>query len=282
MTTVMKTPLEFPERETPDFSEGEVYFIGNATTVIRYGGFTILTDPAFMHRGGYADLGHGIYTRREVDPACDIADLPWLDMIVLSHFHGDHFDEVSLRELNRDLPIISTFHAIGELRAHGFERGYSLDTWEAMPAVKGEAQLRITAMPAKHAPDPLAAMFPPVMGTMLDFSQGRERRFRLYITGDTLLHDRLHDIAVRYPDIDLALVHIGGTTLLSTVVTMTGAQGVRAVEIVKPRTATPIHYNDFSVFLSGLDDFKRAAEASTPATDFHYLAHGDTYRFRRS
>ena len=41
---------------------------------------------------------------------------------------------------------------------------------------------------------------------------------------------------------------------------MTGEQGVKAVEITKPRTAIPIHYNDFSVFLSGLDDFKKAAQ----------------------
>ncbi len=54
---------------------------------------------------------------------------------------------------------------------------------------------------------------------------------------------------------------------------------MKAVEITKPRTAIPIHYNDFSVFLSGLDDFKKAAEASTTSTKFVYLAHGETYTF---
>lgn len=49
---------------------------------------------------------------------------------------------------------------------------------------------------------------------------------------------------------------------------MTGEQGVRAVEITKPRTAIPIHYNDFSVFLLGLDDFKQAAGTSTASTEF--------------
>ena len=51
---------------------------------------------------------------------------------------------------------------------------------------------------------------------------------------------------------------------------MTGEQGVRAVEITKPRTAIPIYYNDFSVFLSGLDDCQKAAEASTATTRFVY------------
>ena len=49
--------------------------------------------------------------------------------------------------------------------------------------------------------------------------------------------------------------------------------------IEKPHTAIPIHYNDFSVFLSGLDDFKKAAEASSAQTNFVYLAHGETYTF---
>jgi L-ascorbate metabolism protein UlaG (beta-lactamase superfamily) len=95
-----------------------------------------------------------------------------------------------------------------------------------------------------------------------------------------MLVDSLEDIPRRYPDIDLGLIHTGGTTFLVTVVTMTGEQGVRAVEITKPRTAIPIHYNDFSVFLSGLDDFKQAAEASSTTTKFVYLAHGETYTFK--
>jgi len=54
---------------------------------------------------------------------------------------------------------------------------------------------------------------------------------------------------------------------------------VKAVEITKPRIAIPIHYNDFSVFLSGLDDFKEAAQTSTTSTKFVYLAHGETETF---
>ena len=53
----------------------------------------------------------------------------------------------------------------------------------------------------------------------------------------------------------------------------------KAVEITKPRAAIPIQYNDFWVFRSGLDDFKKAAQASTTSTEFVYLAHGETYRF---
>ncbi|BBX61914.1 hypothetical protein MSAS_10880 [Mycobacterium saskatchewanense] len=274
------TSLELAGGGTADFTEGAVYFIGNATTLIRFGGLTILTDPAFLHKGEHVYLGHGIWARREVEPACQIADLPPIDLIVLSHYHGDHFDDVAARELDKTLPIVSTADAVDKLQALGFQHGHPLDTWESLEVRKGDATLTVTAMPAKHAAEETVdELLMPVNGHLLDFGRSGDLLYRLYITGDTMLVDSLEDIPRRYPDIDLGLIHTGGTTFLVTVVTMTGEQGVRAVEITKPRTAIPIHYNDFSVFLSGLDDFKKAAESSSTATKFVYLSHGETYTF---
>jgi L-ascorbate metabolism protein UlaG (beta-lactamase superfamily) len=272
--------LQFPEDQAADFSHGEVYFIGNATTLIRFGGFTILTDPAFMHAGTHTYLGHGIWTRREVEPACQVADLPPVDLILLSHYHGDHFDEAAARDLDQNLPVISTSDAVPKLQSLGFRQGYALDHWQSHRAEKGQARVEITAVPAKHAmDDAVAAMLMPVNGHVLDFSHADQELYRLYITGDTMPIDQLAQIPRVFPDIDLGLIHAGGTTLFLTVVTMTGEQAVRAVEIVRPRTAIPIHYNDYSVFRSGLDDFRQAAARSLADTAFRYLAHGETYTF---
>jgi L-ascorbate metabolism protein UlaG (beta-lactamase superfamily) len=273
--------LVLPRRnDDPDFGRGSIFFIGTATVLIRYAGFTILTDPNFLHAGDHVHLGYGLVSERLTNPAVEIEDLPPLDLVLLSHLHGDHFDRVAERKLNKATPIVSTRHAVSYLGRRGFTRAHALKTWQTLPVAKGEARLDLTAMPGTHAPGPLAAALPPVMGSMLEFRtpQG-EVRLRIYISGDTLVHERLREIPRRYPEIDLALLHLGGTRILGILVTMDAKQGLEAVRIIAPRTAIPIHYNDYTVFRSPLEDFKRAVAEAGLEGRVHYMNHGDTYEF---
>ncbi|MBA2535073.1 MAG: MBL fold metallo-hydrolase [Rubrobacter sp.] len=273
--------LVLPRRnDDPDFGRGSVYFVGTATVMIRYAGFTILTDPNFLHAGDHVHLGYGLTSKRLTDPAVEIEDLPPLDFVLLSHLHGDHFDRVAERKLNKATPIISTSHATRYLEKVGFTKTRALKTWEPIEVRKGEANLRLTAMPGTHGPGPLGAVLPPVMGSMLDFvDESGGTRLRMYISGDTLIHNRLREIPHRFPDVDLALLHLGGTRVLGIMVTMDAQQGVEAMRIVDPRTAIPIHYNDYEAFESPLEDFKQAVNEVGLEDKVHYLAHGDTYEF---
>ena len=273
--------LLLPRRnEEPGFERGSIFFVGNATVVIRYAGFTILTDPNFLHAGDHVHLGYGLTSVRTTEPAVEMEDLPPLDFVLLSHLHGDHFDRVAERKLNKATPIISTRHATRYLEKVGFTRTHALETWEPIDLRKGEASLRLTAMPGTHGPGLFGAVLPPVMGSMLDFGdEAGEVRLRMYISGDTLIHDRLREVPRRFPDVDLALLHLGGTKVLGIVVTMDAEQGVEAMRIIDPRTAVPIHYNDYEAFKSPLEDFKHAVVESGLEDRVHYLAHGDTYEF---
>jgi L-ascorbate metabolism protein UlaG (beta-lactamase superfamily) len=273
--------LTLPRKnDDPDFGRGSIFFVGTATVVIRYAGFTILTDPNFLHAGDHVHLGYGLTSVRKTEPAVEIEDLPSLDFVLLSHLHGDHFDRVVERKLNRATPIISTLHASRYLQKVGFTQTHSLESWESIDVGKGEARLRLTAMPGTHGPGLFGAVLPPVMGSMLDFgSEAGDHRLRMYISGDTLIHDRLREIPRRFPDVDLALLHLGGTKVLGIVVTMDAEQGLEAMRIVEARTTLPIHYNDYEAFKSPLEDFKQAVRVADLEDRVHYLAHGDTYEF---
>lgn len=264
----------------PDFSHGSVYFIGTATVIIRFAGFTILTDPNFLHAGDHVHLGYGLTSERLTNPAIDIEDLPPVDLCVLSHYHGDHFDQLVEEKLDKDLPIISTIHAKGELESKNFRQVVGLETWEEIEITKGAASLKITSMPGRHGPPVVDFALPDVMGSVLDFKSDEGTRFlRMYISGDTLIYEDIKEIPQRFSGIDLALLHLGGTRILGVMLTMDDAEGVEMIRIVQPDKVIPIHYNDYDVFKSPLEDFSRAAEEAGFADKIIYLNHGESYNF---
>jgi L-ascorbate metabolism protein UlaG (beta-lactamase superfamily) len=263
-----------------DLSRGSVFFVGTATVIIRYAGFTVLTDPNFLHKGEHVRLGYGLRSRRLTEPALDIDDLPDLDLVVLSHFHEDHFDRVARHRLKRSLPIVTTPHAADKLAHAGFGAAEALTTWQTLGCRKADTRLRITAMPGRHGPRLISALLPPVMGSMLEFeTSAGDRLLRLYITGDTLVFDKIHEIRARYSDIDLALLHLGGTRVLGILVTMDGRQGVEMMRAVSPHISIPIHYDDYTVFKSPRSEFELEVAAAHLEPHVRYLRHGETYTF---
>ena len=275
-TFQLKTVADKPT----DFGKGSIFFVGTATIILRYAGFTILTDPNFLHAGDHVHLGYGLTSERLTEPAINIEDLPPIDLCVLSHYHGDHFDQLVEEKLDKDLPIVTTNHAVKELEGKNFRGAVGLDTWETAEFTKGAARLRITSMPGKHGPGIVDFALPDVMGSVLDFeNEAGDRLLRLYISGDTLIIEELEEIPKRFPEIDIGLFHLGGTRVLGVMVTMDDQQGVEAIRLINPDTAIPIHYNDYDVFKSPLEDFKVAAEAAGLTKKLVYLAHGETYDF---
>jgi L-ascorbate metabolism protein UlaG (beta-lactamase superfamily) len=250
-------------------------FVGTATTVLRLGGFTLLTDPNFLHRGQRAYLGKGLWSRRLTEPALQPADLPVLDAVVLSHLHGDHFDRIARRELAREQPVLTTPAAAGRLQRWGFET-HGLRSWERVELTKGEETLAVEALPGVHARGLLGALLPPVMGSLLEHRVSGEVRRRVYLSGDTLTGDHVSAVAERHPDIDVAVVHLGGTRILMHTVTMDAAQGADFLRRVQPGTAVPVHYDDYGVFRSPLSAFLEAVQDTGLTTSVRRVDRGET------
>lgn len=274
--------IHLPSFETvpPDFSLGSVFFVGTATVLLRYAGFTILTDPNFLHAGEPVYLGYGLTSERLTHPALDIEALPPVDFCILSHYHGDHFDRIAEEKLSKALTIVTTNEAARALSGKGFTAPRALDTWKSVTLEKDGARVKITSMPGRHGPPVVARLLPEVMGSLLEFQPGEGgTALRLYITGDTLVFDGLKEIPKKFPEIDLALFHLGGTRIMGMLLTMDADQGVEAIRIIQPRQVIPIHYNDYTVFKSPLEDFKKAAADAGFEDRVIYLGHGQLYNF---
>lgn len=261
-----------------------LFFVGTATTILEWAGIRLMTDPNFLHAGDHVHLGPGVTSTRRTNPAVDLHDLPKIDMVLLSHYHADHFDEKVEKSLRRDLPIVTTRHAkecLVDQKEEGerFSAVTDLDFWESCVIgieggnlMEGErAALKVTGMPGKHVPpgplnfiNELLHAVPPTNGWMLELGHtqpgGGDESFtngyRIYISGDTLLIDELKEIPERYKrqNIDLMLIHLGGTTIPSPsipllMVTMDAEQGIKLVQLIRPDITIPIHYEQVSLLL---------------------------------
>lgn len=222
-----------------------VTFVGNATTLIAAEGVTLLTDPNFLHLGQHAYLGYGLVSKRLRPPALTVEQLPPVDAVLLSHMHGDHWDRVTQRKLDRELPILTTPHAAKRLLRRGFGHANGMSTWQSHRIVKGGLTVTVTSIPGRHAPTPVDRLLPPVMGSMIEFTDGAVTR-RLYVSGDTLFVDELREIPVP----------AGSKLPFGLTVTMDAGQGADLVELLDLPKMIPVHFDDYSVFASSLNDFR--------------------------
>src|SRR3954452_3458792 len=230
-------------------------FGGNATMLLDIGGFTLLTDPNFLHRGQRAYLGYGLRAKRLTEPALQPTQLPALDGILLSHMHGDHWDRIATKSLPKGTPVVTTPEAATCLADRGFTATSDLQPWQTHEFTRGTTTLRVTSVPGVHGPGPLARVLPQVMGSVVELVRDGAVSWRGYISGDTIYRPFLGEVLDRCGPLDVLIPHLGGTRALGVTVTMDARQGADLVELLKPPVTVPIHFDDYDRFKSPLGDF---------------------------
>lgn len=258
----------------PKEARTSLTFVGTATAVVRLGSFTLLTDPNFLHRGQRAYLGKGLWSRRLTEPSMRVDQVPPVDAVLLSHLHGDHFDRVARRHLARTPPVLTTPAASRKLRSWGFQ-AVGMPTWASETMRREDETLTVQALPGIHGRGLIRPLLPPVMGTLLDY-EGPSGVRRIYITGDTLTGDHLHEIRRRCESIDVVVAHLGGTRVLFHTVTMDAPMGVQLLRDVPTSRVIPVHYDDYPVFRSPVSDFVDLLGRSGLATQVTVPRRGET------
>lgn len=100
--------------------------INHLTYLIQTSKLTILTDPLFSQR---ASPFRAIGPKRVRAPGVALSELPWVDVVLVSHNHYDHMDIDSLNDLERRfhpqfvMPL-GNRHYVSELAS---ERVHELD-----------------------------------------------------------------------------------------------------------------------------------------------------------
>jgi L-ascorbate metabolism protein UlaG (beta-lactamase superfamily) len=122
-------------------------WLGHSTVLLKIDGTTVVTDPVFSTRIGIRLGPVTLGVKRIVEPALLPADLPAIDVILLSHAHMDHFDLPSLRRLeSRNTLVVTAWKTSDLLRVRRYGRVREIRWGERVQA----GPLTIGAFPVNH------------------------------------------------------------------------------------------------------------------------------------
>ncbi|HSX27058.1 MAG TPA: MBL fold metallo-hydrolase [Chlamydiales bacterium] len=200
-------PLGFQYPAQPHLFERHLpsaIWIGHSTFLIEIDGLFILTDPVWEDYCSPIPIPR---LKRQEEPAIPLADLPPIDIVLISHNHYDHLDAKTVRALHQFHPQIEWI--VPERLSSWFRRrgidAIELSWWKTHSSKK----CAITAVPAQHFSgrtiwDQNRTHW---NGYVVETPQPRKR---FYFTGDTG-YNRMDfkSIGDHWPYMDLSLIPIG-------------------------------------------------------------------------
>lgn len=218
--------------------------IGHSAFVLDDGQHRVVIDPFIT---GNPVARHSVQDVQAMQPSA----------ILISHAHGDHWGD-ALTLAGDTLPIIATAEIAGYAAKHGASAAIGGNIGGTIRQPWGSVYFT----PAWHSssfPDGTYGGMP--TGLVIEFG-GR----RLYFAGDTALFSDMTLIGER--GIDLALLPIGDHY------TMGPEEAGRALDLLRPRDALPMHYGTFPPLTGDPQVFAEAARVRGVVP--HIVAPGET------
>ena len=183
-------------------SDDRIWWLGHAAVLLRLNQQYILIDPALSSRASPLSFAG---PQRKTPAPLSIADLPRLDVVLISHNHYDHLDRPTVKAIVRRFPQATFIVPLGLAkwcRAQGVKQVHQLDWWQ--PFTVGD--LCFDAVPARHWS----------MRTPRDRNRSlwcgwvvRSASVRFWFSGDSGYSHSLPEIAARLGPFSLAALPIG-------------------------------------------------------------------------
>lgn len=179
--------------------------VRNATQLIRYANKRFLIDPMLADKGtypGFPGSSRSHLYNPLVELPCDIDGLLDIDAVILTHTHLDHWDDVAVDRIPKDMPIfVQNEHDRILLDQQGFTQ------LTVIGAVTHFGEIILTRTLGQHGPDtayanPLTAER---MGDACGVIFRHADEKTLYIVGDTIWTPVIeHTLKAVQPDVVVA------------------------------------------------------------------------------
>ncbi|MCY9667050.1 MBL fold metallo-hydrolase [Paenibacillus alginolyticus] len=223
-------------------SETTITWIGHSTFLLQMAGLTIITDPVWADRMGFA--------RRLEAPGLTLDEIPPIDVVLLSHSHYDHLHVGSLRKL-KGSPVALVPEGLGmKMRRLGLSTVHELPWWGKTTV----GPLEFHFVPAQHwtrrtLTDTNSSLWG---GWVIKRSDehsvdGVEKNSAIYFAGDSGYFPGFRDIGAKFPGIRYALMPIGAyePEWFMGMQHVTPEEAIQAFLDVGAETFIPMHYGAF-------------------------------------
>jgi L-ascorbate metabolism protein UlaG (beta-lactamase superfamily) len=215
-------------------------WLGHATVLLELAGHWVLTDPVWSDRvSPSATVG----PRRTHPVPMQLADLPHLSAILISHDHYDHLDTATIDALVRlqDAPIVVPLGVSAHLRRWGVpaERVVELD-WGQSHTLE---DLTLTCTEARHFSGRGFTRNTTLWSSWVLAAGDR----RVFFGGDTGYTPAFRDIGAEHGPFDLTMIPIGAYDRRWRDVHLDPAEAVQCHRDVRGGVLLPIHWATFDL-----------------------------------
>jgi len=216
-------------------------WLGHSTVLLEIDGFRVLTDPVWAHRASPFNFAG---PKRFQPAPVDIASLPPLDAVLISHDHYDHLDRASVSILAAKGARFVTSLGVGlHLEAWGVPAALitELDWWERAVLPGG---LTITATPAHHFS---GRGIGDSNATLWSSFALRGDRSAAFFSGDTGLSAAFGDIGRLLGPFDLVMMEVGAFHPSWGTVHLGPENACKAWAAIGSGRLLPIHWGTFDL-----------------------------------
>jgi len=223
----------------------KIQWIGGATVFMQLNNFTIVCDPVLCKKDTIQDYRY-FKSMRMNDPVFDEEIIKKIDLLLITHFHLDHFDDIAKGVVHSDITLVNEYQD-----GINTNKQIVLQNNETYTETLKDIKIIVTAIAATHGKNKI---FGNLVGKNIGYLiklENNNKKYVIYITGDDVFKKQKRQLVGIH--IDLLIVNAGAATVGNGLlgkflgrITNNEKDLIKLNKVYKPNYILPVHFGTFS------------------------------------